>query len=196
MITISQKKSIYLVMLVLSMFVFTSCEEDTPEVINEDELITTVEVTLKYNSQTILLKSTDLDGVGGADPVVTVSDPLSKNTVYTGTVTFLNESVNPSENISDEVLAEAEDHQVFFQAPSAFGTFVYDDTDADGKPLGLEFTLTTGTSATTGELTVILIHEPNKSNPGVSDGSITNAGGSRDVEVIFPIQILSDVLEK
>lgn len=191
MITISQKKSIYLVMLVLSMFVFTSCEEDTPEVVNEDELITSVIITLNSNSQTILLKSTDLDGVGGDNPVVTVSDPLSINTVYTGTVTFLNESVNPSVNISDEILAEAEEHQVFYQAPVAFGTFTYDDKDADGKPLGLEFALTTATTATTGELRVILIHEPNKSNVGVSDGSIANSGGSRDVEVIFPIQILS-----
>jgi hypothetical protein len=36
---------------------------------------------------------------------------------------------------------------------------------------------------------IILIHEPNKSNPGVSDGSITNAGGTQDVEVVFPIAI-------
>jgi hypothetical protein len=197
MITISLKKSVYLVMFLLSTFFFISCEQDNPEVVNEDELITTVEVTLKSNSQTIVLKSTDLDGDGPSDQEIEViGGPFTKNTVYTGTVTFLNESVNPSINISDEVLAEAEEHQLFFQAPAAFGTFVYDDADADEKPLGLEFTLTTGSTAISGNLTVILKHEPNKSALGVSSGNIENAGGSTDVQVIFPIQILSDVLVK
>ena len=187
--TISQKISVYLGILVLSIFSFTSCEETTPEEVNEDELITTVIVTLNANSQSIVLKYVDLDGPGGDDPEVSVSDPLSKNTVYSGTVTFLNESVDPSEDITEEVLAEAEEHQVFFQAPTAFGTFAYDDTDADGKPLGLQFTFTTGSSATTGNLTVFLRHKPNKSAAGVSSGSMTNAGGATDAEAIFPIQI-------
>ncbi len=188
--SINQKKSIFLGMFLFSIFFFTSCEEDTPEVVNEDELITTVEVTLNSNSQTIVLKSTDLDGDGPSDQEIEViGGPFTKNTVYTGTVTFLNESVNPSVKISDEVLAEAEEHQVFYQAPTAFGTFAYDDEDADGKPLGLEFTLTTGSNATTGSLVVTLRHEPNKSASGVSSGGILNAGGSTDVQVIFPIQI-------
>jgi hypothetical protein len=173
----------------LLMFLFISCNENTPQLVNEDELITTVEVTLESNLQTILLKSIDLDGYGPAKPVISVSEPLAKNTVYTGTIRFLNESVQPYINISEEVLAEAEAHQVFFQVPAAFETFVYDDIDANGKPIGLKFTLTTGSNATKGDLKIILIHEPNKSNPGVSDGSITNAGGSRDVEVVFPIAI-------
>jgi hypothetical protein len=188
--TIYQKKSVYLGMFVLSIFSFISCEETTPDEVNEEELITTVIVTLNTNSQSIELKSVDIDGPGGANPVVTVSAPLSKNTVYTGTVTFLNESVEPTENITEEVEAEAEDHQVFYQAPTAFGTFVYDDTDVDEKPLGLKFTFTTGANPTSGNLTVFLIHLPNKSNPGVSSGDITNAGGSTDVQVIFPIEIL------
>jgi hypothetical protein len=183
------KQSLYLGMFLLSIFLFTSCNEEDPEVVNEDEVITTVIIALKTNSQSILLKSIDLDGYGPIDPVVAVSGPLTKNTVYTGTVSFLNELVNPAENISDEVLAEAEQHQVFYQAPAVFGTFAYDDTDANGKPLGLKFTFTTGSSTIAGNLTVILIHELNKSNPGVSDGSITNAGGSTDAEVFFPIQI-------
>lgn len=173
----------------LLMFLFNSCNENTPQLVNEDELITTVEVTLESNLQTILLKSIDLDGYGPAKPVISVSEPLTKNTLYTGSIRFLNESVQPYINISEEVLAEAEAHQVFFQVPAAFETFVYDDIDANGKPIGLKFTLTTGSNATKGDLKIILIHEPNKSNPGVSDGSITNAGGSRDVEVVFPIAI-------
>lgn len=186
--TIYQKKSVYLGMLVLSIFSFTSCEnQTTPDEVNEDELITTVEVTLITDSQTIILKSVDLDGPGGADPIITVTDPLTKNTVYSGTVRFLNELED--EDITEEVLAEAEEHQVFYQAPTAFGTFTYDDTDADGKPIGLEFTFTTGSTATSGNLRVTLIHEPNKSGIGVAEGKIANAGGESDVEVDFQVQI-------
>ena len=43
----------------LLMFLFNSCNENTPQLVNEDELITTVEVTLESNLQTILLKSID-----------------------------------------------------------------------------------------------------------------------------------------
>ena len=187
--TISQKKSVYIGMFLLSIFSFTSCEEDTPELVNEEELITTVMVTLKSGSQTIVLKYTDLDGDGPNAPVFSDYEKLTKNTVYTGEVSFLNESVDPSEDITEEVLAEAEEHQVFYQAPTAFGTFAYDDTDADGKPIGLEFTFTTGSTATSGNLRITLIHEPNKSGIGVAEGMISNAGGDKDIEVDFPVQI-------
>lgn len=188
------KPLVYLVMFLLSMFVFTSCEEDTPEEVNEDELITTVTITLTNGNQVITLKYKDLDGDGPNKPSTRVSEPLIANTVYSGTVSFLNETATTVEDITEEILAEAEEHQVFYQAPAAFGTFTYDDEDANGKPLGLGFTLTTGASATTSNLTITLRHEPNKSASGVSDGNISNAGGATDVEVVFPIQILSDVL--
>lgn len=183
------KQSVYLGMFLLSIFVFTSCNEEDPEVVNEDEVITTVIITLNTDSQSILLKSIDLDGYGPIDPVVTVSGPLTKNTVYTGTVSFLNELVSPAVNISEEIFNEAEQHQVFYQAPASFGNFVYNDTDANDKPLGLLFTFTTGSIAITGNMTLTLRHEPNKNNSGVSSGSILNAGGATDAEVVFPILI-------
>ncbi|HBK82722.1 MAG TPA: type 1 periplasmic binding fold superfamily protein, partial [Flavobacterium sp.] len=36
---------------------------------------------------------------------------------------------------------------------------------------------------------VTLIHKPNKTASGVEAGDITNAGGSRDAEVSFPISV-------
>ena len=38
-------------------------------------------------------------------------------------------------------------------------------------------------------LSITLIHEPNKSGFGVSDGDITNAGGSVNLMVSFPINV-------
>ena len=184
------KHSIYLGLFLSSVLLMTSCQPDDPEVVNEEEVITTVITTLKSGENTITLQSKDADGDGPMNPTVTVSGILNTNTAYTGTVSFLNELVNPATNISEEVLKEGVDHQLFFQAPTAFGNFVYNDTDVNGKPIGLSFTFTTGASVTSGNLIITLRHEPNKSASGVAGGSIVNAGGATDAEVIYyPIVI-------
>jgi hypothetical protein len=46
------------------------------------------------------------------------------------------------------------------------------------------FTLKTGTAATTGNIVVILRHEPIKNAEGVASGDITNAGGATDAQII------------
>lgn len=167
---------------------FNACSKDDPKPVNEQEVITTVTTTLTSVGQTITLQLRDLDGFGPNAPVVTVSGNLKATTNYTGTVTFLNETTNPVGNTTTQILTEGVDHQLFFQAPSAIGTFTYADQDANGKPIGLAFTLTTG-AATTGNLTVTLRHQPNKSAAGVSTGTITNAGGATDASVRYPIVV-------
>lgn len=165
-----------------------SCDKDDDAPVNEEEVITTVTITLTYGSNEIILTSKDLDGDGPTKPVVTVSGNLKSNTVYNGAVTFLNETVSPADDITVEVKEEGDEHQVFFQAPSAVGTFAYTDADANGKPIGLAFTLTTS-GATTGDLVVKLKHLPNKSASGVATGDITNAGGATDADVSYPIVV-------
>ena len=166
-----------------------SCSKDDPKPVNEEEVITTVTTTLTGGGQTIVLRSRDLDGDGPTPPVVTVSGPLTAGTVYMGSVTFLDETTNPADNITAEVLEEGVDHQLFFQAlPSALGVFAYSDLDANGKPIGLQFRLTTAAAAA-GGLTVTLRHEPNKSAAGVAAGDITNAAGSTDAAVTYPIVV-------
>ena len=174
--------------LAITAIAISSCSNDDDPV-NEEELITTVTTTLTGGGQVVTLTSRDLDGDGPNAPVVTVSGTLAVGTSYTGTVTFLNETETPAEDITVEVEEEGVDHQIFYQAPSAIGTFSYLDADANGKPIGLDFTLTTGSSSTTGNLTVTLRHLPNKSAAGVASGDITNAGGSTDAAVTYPISI-------
>lgn len=178
--------------LTIAMVILTSlnsCSNDYTQV-NEEEVITTVTTTLTGGGLTRTLTSRDLDGDGPNAPVITISGNLMANTTYTGTVTFLNEIANPVDNITTEVLAEGVDHQIFYQAPSAIGTFTYNDTDTNGKPIGLQFTLVTG-NAGVGNITLTLRHEPNKSAAGVSSGDITNAGGATDALVTYPITIVN-----
>lgn len=170
---------------------FASCSnDDKPQQVIENEVITTVTTTLSPNGggTAIVLKSQDLDGDGPNAPLVTVSGPITAGASYTGTVTFYNEMVSPPENTTAEIEELGVEHQIFFRQ-SGLGTFSYADTDADGKPIGLRFNYTAATSATGGNLTVTLRHLPNKSATGVSGGDITNAGGSTDAEVVFPVSI-------
>ncbi|MBD3582237.1 YajG family lipoprotein [Flavobacterium selenitireducens] len=159
--------------------------------VNEEEVITTVTVQLtpQAGGTSVTLTSRDLDGDGPTAPVITVSDNLTTNTVYNGTVTLLNEIANPIENITPEVIEEALDHQFFFSGSNGIGTAAYSAPfDSNNNPIGVNFTFTT-TNAANGNLTVILRHEPNKTAQGVSNGDIANAGGETDVQVTFPVVV-------
>jgi hypothetical protein len=181
----------FLALFLSSTLALTSCSNDDSAV-NEEEVITTVRVTLEDASgNTIVLQSQDLDGDGPNAPILTPigGGILSANTTYTGNIEFLNELESPAEDITIEVEEEGDEHQVFYQLTSTLGTVTYTDTDVNGRPIGITFTLTTGSASGTGNLTVTLRHEPNKTASGVASGDITNAGGSTDAEVSFPIQV-------
>ncbi|WP_299765552.1 type 1 periplasmic binding fold superfamily protein [uncultured Dokdonia sp.] len=163
----------------------SSDDDNTPEVINEEEVITTVRVQLANDvGFTTTLQSVDSDGDGPEAPVITIEGDLFANTTYTGVVTFLNETESPAENITLEVAEEADEHQVFYTPADGLNiTTVYNDQDSNGNPLGILFTLTTG-EASNGNFTVTLRHEPTKPNNGLAD-----AGGDTDVEVTFDVTI-------
>tara|TARA_Y100000385_G_C13026540_1_gene608673 strand:+ start:186 stop:722 length:537 start_codon:yes stop_codon:yes gene_type:complete len=163
-----------------------SCQPVDPTDPNEEELITTFTVDLIGPSSSATLSYVDLDGDGGSAPVISV-DSLESNTVYTGSLTLLNEIDSPAEDITAEIFDEADDHQFFFSSTGA-SVFTYNDQDSDGNPVGLEFELTTASSGTE-NYSIILRHEPVKTAAGVSEGDITNAGGETDIEVVFEVVI-------
>ena len=178
-----------LAILFISALTITSCSDDHPDHQHEEEVITTMKVVLTPTSGTaVTLESKDLDGDGPKPPVITPGT-LAANTTYNGVITLLNETKTPAENVTEEVEEEAKEHQFFFKATNLNSTFSYaGKNDADGNPVGIEFSLTTG-AAGTGSYTITLRHEPNKSAAGVKQGDITNAGGETDIEVVFPITI-------
>lgn len=178
-----------IVLTVLGITSLQSCSKDDNGPVNEEEVITTITTTLTNGSNEIILRSRDLDGDGPNAPIITVSGKLMANTNYSGAVTFLNETVTPADDITIEVKEEGVEHQLFFQIPDALGTIIYKDEDANGKPIGLAYTLTTRGAATGNYLSITLKHLPNKSAMGVSGGDITNAGGATDVFVTFPIDV-------
>ena len=182
------KKYRVLAIVLVTQFFIHSCTNDTSTPVNEEEVITTVSLTLTGGGQVIALTSRDLDGDGPNPPAVTASGNLAPNITYTGAVAFLNETQSPAGDITLEVAEEGADHQVFYQLAAGLGTITYTDLDLNGKPIGLTFTLTTG-NVGTGNLTVTLRHLPNKSALGVTTGDITNAGGATDAYVSFPVTV-------
>ncbi len=171
-----------------TIFLLTSCDPDEPMIDNEEELITTLNYSLtSSNGDVIILSFVDPDGDGGNAPLIT-GGTLDANETYTGQLQLLNESVSPSESITEEIEEEDDEHQFFFDSDIAGLSVSYNDQDGDGNPLGLRNTVTTG-AAGSGTLTVTLRHEPNKTAEGVADGDITNAGGETDIEVSFPIDV-------
>ena len=160
-----------------------------PPPANEEEVITTM--ILSFDNTGVgadkELRFTDADGDGGGAPVFDL-DTLDDASVYTTTLILLNETVSPADTISNEVLAEGEDHQFFFAPTGVAITSVYADMDSNGNPIGLLTTMTSG-APSTGTLMVTLRHQPDKTAAGVSGGGITNAGGETDIEVTFPLVI-------
>lgn len=180
----TMKTSAFYALLTLAML---GCSDDdtTPEIINEDELITTVILTLTPDSgDQVVLTTIDLDGDGPDEPVTTVVGNFSENTQYQGAVQFLNETEDPAEDITQEVIEEADEHQVFYTISEGLNIqTTYEDQDSQGNPLGVQITLSTGL-ASEGSLTVTLRHEPVKPNDGLE-----SAGGETDISTSFDVSI-------
>lgn len=183
-----------LLALIFTITVLSACSDNDPDVINEEELITTLRVTLtpQGGGSAITLEYQDLDGDGPNEPVVSVSGDLRSNTVYDGSIEVLNETEDPAEDITAEIREKDEEHQFFFSLPQDIGAITYNDQDSNNNPIGLSFTLNVSSPLITpasGNLTVTLRHEPNKTATGVQDGDITNAGGETDISATFTVAI-------
>ncbi len=179
----------FLTLVLFSGMALTSCssDDDAPAPVNEEEVITTMAVTLTpaAGGTAIVLTTRDLDGDGPNAPQVTVSGNLAANSTYNGTIMLLDETKNPAENITEEVEEEDLEHQIFYTVGSGLNATVeYENFDSAGNELGTEFTLTTG-AASSGNLTFTLRHEPMKPN----NGDLSVAGGETDISATFNVTI-------
>lgn len=155
-------------------------------VTNEEEVITNLMLTFTDPSDATVqyqFRFNDQDGEGGADPVIT-ADTLPSDTTLMLSLTLS----NASGSITQEISNEGTDHQFFFQRTGVPFFVVYDDADANGRPIGLRNVASTGAPGT-GTLLVTLRHEAVKDAPDVSSGDITNAFGETDIEVLFPLVV-------
>jgi hypothetical protein len=159
-----------------------ACGDTTnPEEVNAEEVITTVSLSFSPASGgdalTFAWADPENDGSPVVDPIV-----LADAEDYTLTVSFLNELEDPAEDITEEVAAESDQHQVFFTGTAVEGpatgdnadavvTQSYEDTDVNGFPVGLSNTVATlGVGG--GTFIVTLRHLPPENDAAVKTGTL------------------------
>ncbi|MEX2235677.1 MAG: hypothetical protein WD824_26200 [Cyclobacteriaceae bacterium] len=179
------KTAIFTISAALPILFFSSCEKGDPKPVNEEEVITTLEVALVPvgGGIPVNLKFFDVDGEHGSSaPLHTVSGPLKASTTYTATIELVNETVNPHGDISAEVEEEANQHLFCFETDGSIA-IEYSDEDENGLPLGLITSWVTG-AAGEEEVTIVLRHQA-----GTKTGQCPG-DGETDVEVTFGVTVV------
>ena len=171
--------------------VFVACNRDKGLFIHTDpeEPISSLVYTLipEQGGTEVVISWIDRDGAFGNDPLVT-GGSLIANEVYFGTLELSLGTGDLPDDLTEEILEEANEHQFFFSSTLSDVQISYRDQDSNGNPIGIQNALSTGASGN-GTITITLLHLPDKFAEGVSDGHIMNAGGDIDLEIVLPITI-------
>ena len=191
----------YLLFAVLTLFIFTACEEDEaiPEEEEEMEVITDVKLIFTPASgPAIEATAQDPDGEGVQELQVKDAINLAAMTTYTLTFDIKNNLETPGEDIGEEIKEEDDEHQIFFSftngafsnpagngnIDNASDPINYNDKDENNNPVGLNTTWTTASALSSGSFTVRLQHQP-----GVKTSSSTATTGDTDFELQFVLNI-------
>lgn len=169
----------------ISLLLVSSCKKDdsspqNPPDGNDSELITTVKLSFVDSAGVEPVRQfvfSDIDGDGGNPPSVFDTIQISSQKTYNVSILLLDESKSPVDTISNEVLAEGDDHMFFFFHAGANIVTSYQDLDGNGIGIGLQSKWVTG-GLSSGTSRIVLKHQP-----GVKDGSF--APGESDVDLQF-----------
>ena len=183
--------------LVAGLIVLSGCDSNEPgDNGGEMEVITDIIMTLtNETTSAVTTARAEFDEAGVLQSVETVS--IQAGNTYSVGMEFLNEI--ESEDITEEIEGEDEFHRLIYTVggSAATRTSVSNlDSDGNGDPLGLSFTLTdTGTTGSSGTINVKLRHyeedaqlpDDKRNDDGESEipGVVEN-----DVDVTFPLSIL------
>ena len=194
-------KNIYTnTLLIISAFLLViSCDKGEPVVVHEHEVFTRVVLEVKKDGETNFKKYTfEVEGHDDhgdddhgdddhGDEHTEVE--LDTNSTYHVGIFFYNDS--DPDNIEDvtlEVIEEANAHQVFYEMTEIPGFSIAaasDDTkDSNGNPLFLKTSWTTA-SETSGDVMAYLIHEPTSK----TGSTRADFGGATDVEIEFEVHV-------
>jgi len=140
----------------------------------------------------------DEDGEGVGSPTIDEIE-LEEGVTYTMTMMLTNTLGMEDEDITAEIVEEADDHMLFFSFTDGIFTnptgdgnvdnrndpVNYNDMDGNGLPIGLSTTWTAGEhTESEGEFRIVLKHQPDEK----TSTSDANTGGT-DVDIVFPLHI-------
>ena len=171
-----KKNPVYFLMILslLVISVLSACKDDEiPPAENEEEVITDVRLifTPSGSDSPVVVTASDPDGEGPQDLQTKEDIVLEANTIYTLNIELENRIAG--EDLTDEIMLEADEHLFFFgwtndlfSSPSGDGNIDnrndpvdYNDSDADKLPLGLSTSWTTAEEGA-GTFRIILKHQP------------------------------------
>ena len=170
-----------LIMVLYAIAFSCSKGEVSSTISNEVELITTIRLTFREaGSSTVqVFEYKDPDGDGGNPP--TKFDPIVLNARknYSCNIEVLNESVNPAVDKTPEIIAEANDHQFYFEPVIVNIAVTNLNSDSKNLPFGISSTWNTGVFGN-GTVKISLKHKPGTK----ADGDLVSKGKT-DFEVNF-----------
>ena len=189
-------KNIKLTSLLIASVVFlASCKKDDPVPVNEEEVFTrvdlkvtnqadnateTISFEVDHDHDHAISTTEDDDHNHGEHKVV----ELKSDSTYKFEITFWNEE----ENVTAEIIEEADEHQVFYELAAGSGitvTAAADDTkDSGNNPVHLK-TVWETTTAGEVEVEAYLIHEPTLKTGNTRD----DFGGATDIEIEFEAHV-------
>jgi hypothetical protein len=175
--------------ILLTAGILVSCEKDKEED-NQEEVITTMKLTFVPvgGGTTVSYQFDDPDGPGGMAPTQQ-EIVLAPSKTYNAKVELFNKTVTPAEDITIEIKEEADAHRFYYEtSPGSNITVSGLDNDANGVPLGVTSTWTTGTVAT-GTLKVTLRHYPAVPPNKAAADLVNSTKSGTDIEVVFVTKV-------
>lgn len=171
--------------------IWTSCNKDEQNVTPPDpdnEIITTVRLVATNAADTADVHTAqwkDLTPNDGNPDLSQAVLNLKKDAVYNVSVSFLDETKTPADDITLEVQARQNYHLICYAPATGLNLTVVrtdKDTNTPAMEVGLKTKYTTG-AASTGNLNVALHHQPSGKNG--TDCSL----GSTDASVNFTVNV-------
>ncbi|MEL6719641.1 MAG: T9SS type A sorting domain-containing protein [Bacteroidota bacterium] len=173
-------------------------DPDAPPCENEEEIITDVTLTFTPTDggEPITASAQDPDGEGPQDLQILDDIVLEQNKEYTLAIELLN--AIEGESITEEIMEEDDEHQIFFAWTDGYFTdpmgdgnaddrndpVNYNDFDENNLPVGLSTSWTTSSVMDNdGTFRVVLKHQPD-----IKDENSTINDGGTDIDLTFTIR--------
>jgi hypothetical protein len=174
-----------LVILFMVFGVLAGCKKnvDKPRDESEHEAINSVTITFRSGASTLSFTAEDPDGDGGNPPTRMDVIRLNANTTYTAELTLRNISGTTTRDITGNIQAQGQHHELFYLPAGVPVTVAKMDKDKNSLPLGFSTTWTT-TATGTGSVLIKLMHKP-----FIKSANDSHTIGHSDLALTMPLII-------